>query len=38
VLKKIQSGDPAWEPLVPAPIVETIKRQGLFGYGTGASL
>jgi hypothetical protein len=37
VLKKIQSGDPSWEPLVPAPIVQTIKRQGLFGYGAGSS-
>jgi hypothetical protein len=32
VLSKIQSGDPAWEPLVPPQIVESIKRNTLFGY------
>lgn len=32
VLGKIQSGDPAWESLVPPPIVEIIKRDRLFGY------
>jgi hypothetical protein len=32
VLAKIQSGDPAWENLVPPPIVEIIKRDRLFGY------
>ena len=32
VLAKIQAGDPAWEQLVPPPIVETIKRERLFGY------
>jgi hypothetical protein len=32
VLAKIQSGDPAWENLVPPPIVEIIKRNRLFGY------
>ena len=29
VLAKIQSGDPAWEALVPPQIVEVIKREGL---------
>jgi hypothetical protein len=38
VLKKIQSNDPSWEPLVPSPIVQIIKRQGLFGYGTNPAL
>jgi hypothetical protein len=32
VLAKIQAGDAAWEKLVPAPIVEVIKRDKLFGY------
>src|SRR5215470_4366023 len=32
VLSKIQSGDPAWEELVPPQIVESIKRNALFDY------
>lgn len=32
VLAKIQRGDPAWEKLVPPPIAQVIKRDGLFGY------
>jgi hypothetical protein len=32
VLQKIHDGDPAWEKLVPAPVVEVIKRKKLFGY------
>jgi len=32
VLAKIQSGDSAWEAMVPAPIVATIKRDRLFGW------
>lgn len=32
VLAKIQAGDSSWEQLVPAPIVEIIKRDQLFGY------
>jgi len=35
VLARIRSGDPSWEPLVPQPIVEIIKRHGLFGHPTG---
>jgi len=31
-LNKIQAGDPAWEKLVPPPIVEVIKAKQLFGY------
>lgn len=31
VLREIQSGDPAWENVVPAPVVERIKRDRLFG-------
>ncbi len=34
VLAKIQAGDPSWEEVVPAPIVEVIKRDKLFGYQT----
>jgi hypothetical protein len=32
VLSKIRSGDTSWEQLIPPPIVEIIKRDGLFGY------
>lgn len=32
VLSKIQSGDGAWEQLVPPQIVEIIKRNVLFGH------
>jgi len=32
VLSRIRAGDPAWERLVPPPIVEIIKRERLFGY------
>jgi len=31
VLKKLQSGDPTWEPQVPAPIAQTIRSKKLFG-------
>jgi hypothetical protein len=32
VLSKIRSGDASWEQLVPPPIAEIIKRDGLYGY------
>jgi len=32
VLRRIQTGDPSWEALVPPAIVEVIKRRRLFGY------
>jgi hypothetical protein len=32
VLARIRSGDASWEALVPPPIAEIIKRDGLFGY------
>jgi hypothetical protein len=32
VLKKIQSGDPSWEKLVPGPIGEVIRSKQLFGW------
>jgi hypothetical protein len=32
VLRMIQSGDPAWEKLVPEPGVQLIKQRGVFGY------
>jgi hypothetical protein len=32
VLARIESDDAAWEKLVPASIVEIIKRERLFGY------
>jgi len=28
----IQSGNPRWEALVPPAIVQTIKRDALFGW------
>ena len=34
VLAKIESAEDGWEQLVPEAIVEVIKRQQLFGYGT----
>jgi hypothetical protein len=38
VLTKIRSGDSSWEQLVPLPIAEIIKRDGLFGYRERQSL
>lgn len=35
VLARIGAGDSSWEPLVPPPLVEVIKREGLFGYRWG---
>lgn len=36
VLAKIQTGDPAWEALVPAEVVAVIRERKLFGWrGTG---
>lgn len=32
VLARLQSGDTAWENMVPAPIVSAIKANRLFGY------
>ena len=32
VLREIQSGDPAWESMVPDAAVKIIKSRGLFGY------
>jgi hypothetical protein len=31
VLDKIQSGDPAWEKMVPTPVVKMIKERKFFG-------
>ncbi len=36
LLAQIQSGDPRWEKLVPAAVVEIIKRGRLFGYKESA--
>ena len=36
VLAKIQSGDPAWETMVPPQAVEIIKAQKFFGYKSSA--
>jgi hypothetical protein len=32
VLARIQSGDPAWEQMVPAAVAEIIKAEHLFGW------
>ncbi len=32
-LAKIQSGDPAWEAMVPAPVGDIIKERSLWGWG-----
>ena len=32
VLKLIQSGDPAWEAMVPPAVAEMIKKGRLYGY------
>ena len=32
VLRRIKEKDPKWETMVPTPVVEAIKRRGLFGY------
>ena len=31
-MAKLQSGDPAWERMVPQEVVEMIKARGFFGY------
>ena len=32
VLARLQSGDPSWEDMTPAPVAKAIKAQRLFGY------
>ena len=32
VLRKIKDNDPLWEKMVPHPVVDAIKRRGLFGH------
>jgi hypothetical protein len=32
VLRRIREGDPAWEQMVPAPVVAAIKKRRLFDY------
>lgn len=34
VLARIQRGDPSWAAMVPAPVAETIRARGLFGFTT----
>ena len=38
VLKRIQSGDPSWEEMVPQVVVEIIKGKKLFGWHEPAHL
>jgi hypothetical protein len=33
VLRRIETGDSAWEPMVPPAIAAIIKQRGFFGYG-----
>jgi hypothetical protein len=33
ILDQIKAGDASWEKLVPPPVVDIIKREGLFGCG-----
>ena len=35
--EKIRSGDPTWEAMVPAAVVELIKRERLFGWRPGGT-
>ena len=32
VLARIQGGDAAWEPMVPAVVAEMVKAENLFGW------
>jgi hypothetical protein len=34
VLSQIQTGNPAWETVVPPAAVELIKKRGLFGHNS----
>jgi hypothetical protein len=36
-LVKIQSGDPAWESMVPPEVAKIIKTRGFFGYRQNAA-
>jgi len=36
LLKKIGSGDPVWETMVPAAVRDIIKSRKYFGYGSGS--
>jgi hypothetical protein len=36
-LSKLQSGDPAWERMVPPEVAEIIKSRHFFGYQTAAA-
>jgi hypothetical protein len=38
VLRRIKEKDPTWEKMVPSPVVEAIKRRGLFGYADQPNL
>jgi hypothetical protein len=35
LLKKIRTGDPAWETMVPGSVREIVKSRNYFGYGGG---
>jgi hypothetical protein len=37
VLRKMQSGDPAWEGMVPPEVVRMIMARGFFGYRASAA-
>jgi hypothetical protein len=35
LLKKIRTGDPEWETMVPAAVRDIIKSRHYFGFGGG---
>jgi len=36
-LKKLKSGDPTWESMVPPQVVKIIKERKLLGYQPGGA-
>ena len=37
VLKRIRTGDPSWEGMVPPTVAQVIKRRKLLGYAEQAA-
>jgi hypothetical protein len=38
VLRKIESGDPSWEEMVPRTVADIIKAKHLFGWGSASQM
>jgi hypothetical protein len=38
VLRRIESGDPSWEEMVPRAVADIIKAKHLFGWGSAAQM